>query len=79
MDKTEAKKVQVEEKMNGTMAITFEGKRLKFKEIMERPKKRQKQPLIFVLKNKRPYDPAPSHHPWRQGLKSQRLTRAHAK
>jgi hypothetical protein len=79
MDKTEARKVQVEEKVNGTMSITFEGKRLKFKEITERPETQQKKPLIFVLKKKRDYVPAPPYHPWRQGLKSQRLPRTHAK
>ncbi|MBI4681979.1 MAG: hypothetical protein HY757_02625, partial [Nitrospirae bacterium] len=79
MDKTEARRVQVEEKINGTMAITFEGRSLKFKEITERPEKQQKKPLIFVIKKKRHYDPAPPCHPWRQGLKSQRLPRAYAK
>ena len=79
MDKTEAKKVQVEEKTNGTMAITFEGRRLKFKAITERPEKQQEKPLLFIIKKKRNYDPAPPCHPWRQGLKSQRLMRAHAK
>src|SRR4030067_3733818 len=79
MDKTEARKVQVEEKINGSMAITFEGRRLKFKEITERPEKQHEKPMVFISKKKRNYDPAPSYHPWRQGLKSQRLTRAYAK
>jgi len=79
MDKTEARKVQVEEKINGTMAITFEGRRLKFKEITERPEKQREKPMVFISKKKRNYVPASPYHPWRQGLKSQRLARAHAK
>jgi hypothetical protein len=79
LDKTEARKVQVEEKINGMMAITFEGRQLKFKEITARPEKQQKKLLIFPIKRKRTYGPAPSYHPWRQGLKSQRLERAHVK
>ena len=79
MYKTEARKVQVEEKINGTMAITFEGRRLKFKEITERPEKQHEKPAVFISKKKRNYVPASPCHPWRQGLKSQRLARAHAK
>jgi hypothetical protein len=78
MDRTEARRVQVEEKTNGTMAITFEGKRLKFKEITERPERQQKKTMILIFKKKRNYVSVPNH-PWRQGLKSQRLPSAHAK
>ena len=79
IDRTEARKVQVEEKTNGTMAITSEGKQLKFKEITERPEKQHKKPMVLISKKRWNYAPAPSYHPWRQGLKSQRLLKAHAK
>lgn len=64
MDKTNARKVLVEEKINGTMAITHEGNRLRFKEITERPEKEQK-PIIFIFKKRKTYIP-PLNHPWRR-------------
>ena len=65
MDRTGAKKVQVEERINGTMVITHEGNRLRFKEITERPEKEQKKPLIFVFRKRKKYIP-PLDHPWRR-------------
>lgn len=64
MDKTNARKVLVEEKINGTMSLTHEGNRLRFKEITERPEKEQK-PIIFIFKKRKTYIP-PLNHPWRR-------------
>lgn len=65
MDKTNAKKVQVEERLNGTMLITHEGSRLRFKEITARPEKKQKKPVIVVFRKRKTYIP-PLNHPWRR-------------
>ncbi|KKL08870.1 hypothetical protein LCGC14_2571540, partial [marine sediment metagenome] len=54
-DKTNAKRVMVEEKINGKMEITHEGIRLRYKEITERPQREQKKPLVFILKKKKKY------------------------
>ncbi len=72
MEKTNARKVMVEERINGTMAITHNGNRLRFKEITERPQREQKKPLIFILKKRKNYIPA-ANHPWR-GIKPKKLT-----
>ncbi len=72
MDKTDAKRVMVEEKINGKMEITHKGIRLRYKEITERPQKEQKKPLIFIIKKKKKYIPA-ANHPWR-GFKPKELT-----
>ncbi len=65
LNKTNARKVQVEERINGTMIITYEGSRLKYKEITERPEKEQKKPIIFIIGKRKPYVPA-MNHPWRR-------------
>ncbi|MDP2682057.1 MAG: ISNCY family transposase [Deltaproteobacteria bacterium] len=62
-DKTRAKKVTVEEKIDGTMAITYKGASLRFKEITQRPE-RQKE-AFPVSHPKRKYIP-PMDHPWRR-------------
>ncbi len=65
MDRTNAKKVQVEERINGTMVMTYENNRLRFKEITERPEKEQKKPIILIYKKRKPNIPA-MNHPWRR-------------
>jgi hypothetical protein len=65
MDKTNAKKVQVEERTNGTMVIINGDSRLRFKEITERPERQQKKPIILFFKKKKPPIPSPNH-PWRR-------------
>ena len=65
LDKTKARKVQVEERINGTMVITYEDSRLRFKEITERPEKQQKESIMFTFKKRKTYIP-PSNHPWRK-------------
>jgi hypothetical protein len=72
MDKTDAKRVIVEEKITGKMDITHENIRLRYKEITERPQREQKKPHIFIIKKKKKYIPA-ANHPWR-GVKPKELT-----
>jgi len=63
-NKTRAKKVTVEEKLNGSMHILSDDVDLKFKEITERPKKQ-----IPAKQHKLRKKHIPSHdHPWRLSL-----------
>lgn len=62
-DKTRAKKVTIEEKLDGRMEITYKEASLRFKEINQRPE-RQKPPQ-YVFHAKRKYIP-PFNHPWRR-------------
>ncbi|MDI6786282.1 MAG: hypothetical protein QMD92_06180 [bacterium] len=58
-----AKEVTVEERINGSMFITYKDTILRFKEIAIRPKKEQDKPDIHVPK--KVYIPA-RDHPWRK-------------
>lgn len=64
LDKIYAKKVEVQERINGKMLITYKGNALKYKQITQRPKKAQKPKYIFALVNKEPYKP-PMDHPFK--------------
>ncbi|OGW24528.1 MAG: hypothetical protein A2X59_02315 [Nitrospirae bacterium GWC2_42_7] len=76
-DNVKADKVIVQERINGTMAITHEGTILKFKEITERPEKLKKPPRIS--RKKKPCKPS-VEHPWRKfninGWKKKKWTQA---
>lgn len=61
-DKIRAKKVIIEEKIDGKMAITHKETILRFREITVRPE-RQKEPKQMIPKKK--YIP-PADHPWRK-------------
>src|SRR4030043_910362 len=61
-DATKASKVIVQDRMDGSMRITYQGRALRFREITERPI-RQKQPI--VTKRRKTYSP-PADHPWRR-------------
>jgi transposase len=62
-ESTDARKVTVEERINGSLRITYKGRNLKFRGITQRPGKepRQKQ----YIRSKKKYTP-PAKHPWRQ-------------
>ncbi len=60
---TKASKVIVQDRMNGSMKITYQGQPLRFREITERPIKENKQPVI--RRKRRTYIP-PVDHPWRR-------------
>lgn len=65
LEKTTADKVQVQERINGTMVITHNENRLKFKEITERPERQLKKPIIFIIRKKAGHVPS-ADHPWRR-------------
>lgn len=63
LEHVHAKKVTVEERINGRMLITCKGEELKYKQITQRPVK--KIPKVTKVKAKRDYIP-PKDHPWRR-------------
>ena len=63
-DATKAKKVIVEERIDGKVFITHHGVSLKYKEIMVRPE-RPKKHLLITFKPRKKYIP-PKDHPWRR-------------
>jgi len=65
LDKTTANKVQVQERINGTMVIMHDDTRLRFKEITERPERQPKKPIIFIIRKKTGHAPS-ADHPWRR-------------
>lgn len=63
LDSVRAKKLTVEERINGRMFITYAGEKLKYKEITRRPARKEvKKPYIFKIK--KVVTPA-ADHPWR--------------
>jgi len=62
-DATKASKVIVQDRMDGSMRITYQGRTLRFKEITERPIRESKQPV--AKRRRRAYIP-PVDHPWRR-------------
>jgi|SRR5271157_2504037 len=60
---TKASKVVVQDRMDGSMRVTYQGQALRFREITERPLKENKQPI--VTKRRKTYIP-PVDHPWRR-------------
>ncbi len=60
---TRASKVIVQDRMDGSMRITYQGQALRFREIKERPIRENKQPI--VTKRRKTYIP-PADHPWRR-------------
>jgi len=63
-DKITSKKVTFEERINGSLFIMNNDQKLKYKVIMERPKKLHRKPL-----KRRPANTTPAlDHPWRQAI-----------
>jgi hypothetical protein len=58
-----AKKVTVEEYVNGSMAILFRGPKVKFREITTRPQMPPKEPSKLP---RRKALPPPKEHPWKR-------------
>jgi hypothetical protein len=61
LERTNAKKVTVEERINGRMFITYKSKALRYKEIAHRLKKKEKPKYIFARVRKERYRPSKSH------------------
>jgi len=60
---TKASEVIVQDRMNGSMRITYQGRALRFREIKERPIRDNNQPV--ARKRRKIYIP-PTDHPWRR-------------
>jgi hypothetical protein len=62
-DSVKASKVTVQERVDGSMIMTHQGRSLRFKEITERPVREKTQ--VVLMRTRRPYIP-PADHPWRK-------------
>jgi transposase-like protein len=62
-DSVRATKVMVQERIDGSMIMTYKGRSLRFKEVTERPV-REKTPVV-LMRTRIPYIP-PADHPWRK-------------
>jgi len=72
LDEVNTKKVTVEERINGRMFITCKGRRLRYKQLSQRPgKEKPKPPYVFTIKKL--YIP-PKDHPWRRFKLSSRIS-----
>jgi hypothetical protein len=65
-DPVNASKIMVQDRMDGSLVMTYKGRVLRFKEITARPVKENKQTVVVPMK--KTYTP-PSDHPWRKGFK----------
>ena len=70
---TRAKRVTVEERLDGTLHITCQGQELRYRAIPMRPPKATPEPPR-ALHAKKPWTP-PTDHPWRRRLLPQRRTK----
>lgn len=62
---TKAKKVQIEQRIDGSLRISYQGEFVKYREITERPERKYKT----VRKGKKSMPPVPSeNHPWRKSM-----------
>ena len=73
LDNVRAKKVMVEERIDGSMIIRHKDASLKFKEIAQRPRKEDPK-KTYEFKLKRVYTPPAADHPWRSFKFSPRYT-----
>jgi hypothetical protein len=62
-DSVRASKVTVQERVDGSMIMTHQGRSLRFKEITERPVR--EKPRGVLMRTRKPYIP-PADHPWRK-------------
>jgi hypothetical protein len=65
-EKVKAAKVIVEERLDGTIAITYNGNALKYTQLPQRPKKQKR---LYIPKSKAQLKP-PADHPWRRTTKN---------
>ena len=65
LDNVVAKKVVVEERVDGSMIIRYKETSLKFKEIKTAPARLEPKKKTHEFKLRRIYKPVPADHPWR--------------
>jgi len=70
---TRAKKVTVEERLDGTLHISYKEQDLRYREITKRPAKEITE-APFLTREKKPWSPSVDH-PWRKPLLSKRRDR----
>lgn len=70
---TRAEKVTVEERLDGTLHLSYKGQELRYREIMERPTKGTSQSPA-LLRERKPWLP-PADHPWKKHFLSKRKKR----
>jgi hypothetical protein len=63
LDTIKTSKVLVQDRIDGSMIMTYKGRSLRFKEISARPVRENRVPV--GVRKKKPYTP-PSNHPWRR-------------
>jgi hypothetical protein len=61
-----ASKIMVQDRMDGSLVMTYKGRVLRFKEITARPLKENRPPHVVPM---RKTHPPSSDHPWRRGFK----------
>jgi transposase len=66
-DKLRGTKVMVQDRLDGSLVMTYRGQRLRFKEILARPVKKPKEQSLIV-RIRKPSTPSPDH-PWRRSFK----------
>lgn len=62
-DSTRPSKVTVQDRTDGSMKATYQGRALRFKEITESPARDNKQPV--ATRRSKIYIPPSDHYPWR--------------
>jgi transposase len=70
---TRAKMVMVEERLDGTLHISYKGQDLRFREIARKPAKETSE-IPVLLQEKKPWTP-PVDHPWKKIFLSKRKRR----
>jgi hypothetical protein len=65
-DTIKATKVMVQERVDGSMIMTYKGRSLRFKEITERPVREKTQGVL--MRTRKPRIPS-ADHPWRRSFK----------
>jgi hypothetical protein len=65
-DTVRAAKVVVQERIDGSMRMIYRDQSLRFKEIIERPVREEKAPVM--MRRRKPMRPSPNH-PWRKSFK----------
>ena len=74
LDNVRATKLLVEDRLDGSVVLRYNGRVLKYKEILTRPKKEYTE-AKQSCKPKRMYEPVPMNHPWRTFQFSRRNNR----
>ena len=65
-DRTNASKVTIQDHIDGSMRMMYRDKALRFKEIIQRPVREEKAPVM--MRRRKPMRPSPDH-PWRKSFK----------